>query len=158
MKFTRFLSLLCAIVFIFAAAASARPNVKLALGQMLVTQVNGKTTLSDVPSDGAKRGSTLRYTIVANNVGDEPALQFEPVGNVAPGEEFVAGSASSNATVQYSLDKKNWSAQPMVDVKLPNGKTVKKPADPSTYAAVRWIVAKIAPKKSLSFTYEVRVK
>lgn len=158
MKLTRITSLLLATVFIFSAAAFAKPNVKLVLSQVLVTHVNGKTVLSDVPSDGAKRGSTLRYTIVASDVGDQPALQFEPVGNVAAGEQFVAGSASTNAPVQYTLDKKVWSTHPMVDVKIPNGKTVKRPADPSTYAAVRWIVGKLNPKKPQSFTFEVRVK
>jgi uncharacterized repeat protein (TIGR01451 family) len=158
MKMMRIASLFIASVFIFSAAAFARPNVKLTLGQMLVTQVNGKTTLSDVPSDGAKRGSTLRYTIVAKNVGDQPALALEPIGNVPPGETFVGGSASHNGSIQYTLDKKAWSAQPMVEVKLANGKMVKRPADPSTFAAVRWVVAKIAPKQSLSFTYEVRIK
>ncbi|HVS45956.1 MAG TPA: hypothetical protein VMS32_04760 [Verrucomicrobiae bacterium] len=158
MKLTRIISLLTAAVFIFSAAALARPNVKLVLSQTLVTQVNGKTTFSAVPSEGAKRGSTLRYTIVASNTGDAPALQFEPVGNVPSGATYLAGTASTNAPLQYTLDKKTWSTQPMIEVKLPNGKTVKRPADPSTYAAVRWTVAKVPPKKPMSFTYEVRIK
>jgi len=158
MKFTRTVSFLVVAVVLCSGIAFARPNVKLSLAQSLVTQVNGKTTFSDVPSQGAKRGSTLRYTIVAADIGDQPALQFQPVGKIPAGAQYLGGTASTNAALQYTLDNVTWSAKPMVSVKLPNGKTVKRPADPSTYAAVRWTVAKILPNKPLTFTYEVRVK
>lgn len=135
----------------------AAPSVKLALSQALIVQKDGKTVATAVPEDGAKYGSTLRYTIVAKNGGDKPALNVLPVGRIPHGVTFIAKSATP-ASAQYTLDGKSWSAKPMVEVKEANGKRVKKPADPSTYVGVRWKIAKLLPKKTETFTYEVTVR
>lgn len=133
---------------------AAGPSVKLSLSQALIVQKDGKAVATAVPEGGAKYGSTLRYTIVATNAGDKPALRVTPVGRVPHGSTFVADSATPRIA-QYTLDGKTWSAKPMVEVKEANGKKVKKPADPSQYVGVRWQIAKLLPKKSQTFSYEV---
>lgn len=135
----------------------AAPSVKLALSQALIVQKDGKTVATAVPESGAKYGSTLRYTIVAKNGGDKPALNVLPIGRIPKSATFVAKSATP-ASAQYTLDGKTWSAKPMVEVKEADGKKVKKPADPTTYVGVRWKIAKLLPKKSATFTYEVIVR
>jgi len=54
---------------------------------------------------------------------------------------------------------KTWSASPTVRVKMPDGTTVVKKADPSLYTTVRFITAgAIAPHQTVAYSYEVRVK
>jgi len=151
---------LTAAVFCCSIAAQARPNVKLVLSSSAVVFHDGKPSVVPLPPEGIKRGERLRYTIVASNSGDRAALQFEPVGHIPAGAAFVTNSAFSSidASVEYTLDGITWSARPTTSVKEPNGRIVKKLADPSNYRAVRWTVTQLGVRQTATFSYEVHVK
>jgi uncharacterized repeat protein (TIGR01451 family) len=143
-----------------AASALAKPNVQLHLSGVLVTHsADGHETTSPIEKVTPKKGELYRYTVVASNVGTDPALKLVTRENIPNGTAFVAGSASKSAgvAIEYSLDGKMWSAHPLITVATPKG-LVRRAADPSAYASIRWIAPKVAPKAALTFTYEVRVK
>jgi uncharacterized repeat protein (TIGR01451 family) len=145
---------------LIAASPSAKPNVQMHLSGVLVTtSANGHETTTPVEKVAPKKGEIFRYTIEAKNVGTQPALHVIALDKIPNGTEFVGGSASKapGVAIEYTLDGKTWSAQPIVSVMTPKG-LVRRPADPSAYASVRWIAPKVAPKAALTFTYEVRVK
>lgn len=153
-------ALVLAVVLATAATALAKPNVQLHLSGVLVTRTaDGHVTTTPIEKVTPKKGELYRYTVVASNVGTDPALKLVTRENMPNGTAFVAGSASkvTGVAIEYSLDGKVWSARPLITVNTPKG-LVRRPADPSAYAAVRWIAPKVAPKSALTFTYEVRVK
>ena len=148
------------VMSLTTATASAKPDVKLNLSGVLVTRAaDGHEATEPVEKVTPRKGEIFRYTIVATNVGKDPALKLKPIGKIPSGTEFVGGSASkaTGVAVEYSLDGVTWSARPMVTIQTSKG-LVRRAADPSAYAAVRWIAPKVAPKVALTFTYEVRVK
>lgn len=154
--------LLCAIAPALSAAphAPAHPAVRLQLSGDLITIADGKTVATPVEKAVLKKGDLVRYTIVASNAGAKPAVSLSTVGPVPQRTQYVGGSAShaSGASIEYSLDGKAWSAQPMVTVTTDHG-PVQKPADPAQYVAVRWLAQRaLAPKQSVHYSYEVRVK
>lgn len=155
MRFLRTLPLALAVFLACAAVASAAPKVTLVLSQSLIEQHDGKTVATTVPSAGAKYGSTLRYSIVASNAGDKTAFGIKPTAKIPHGSIYIGGSATPGASTLYTLDGKTWSVKPMVPVKQPDGKIVKKPADPSQYVGIRWTLSQLQPKKIATFTYEV---
>ena len=153
-------ALVLAVMSVTAASALAKPNVQLHLSGVLVTHsADGRETTTPIEKVTPKKGELYRYTVVASNVGTDPALKLVTRENIPNGTSFVAGSATKSAgvAIEYTLDGKMWSAQPLVTVTTPKG-LVRRPADPSAYMAVRWIASKVAPKSALTFTYEVRVK
>lgn len=153
-------ALVLVVVLTTAATALAKPNVQLHLSGVLVTQsAGGRETTTPIEKVTPKKGELYRYTVVASNVGTDPAFKLVTRENVPNGTAFVAGSASKapGVTIEYSLDGKTWAAKPLITVSTTKG-LVRRPADPSAYSAVRWIAPKVAPKSALTFTYEVRVK
>ena len=146
--------------FAGTGSTASRPAVKLQLSGDLLTVSDGKTIATPIEKAVLKKGDLVRYTIVALNAGGKPAASLSTVGPVPQRTAYVASSAShpSNASIAFSLDGKSFSAQPMVTVNTPSG-PVQKPALPEQYVAVRWIAQRaLAPKQSLRYTYEDRVK
>ncbi len=153
-------ALAAVVMFLTPVSAFAKPNVQLRLSGVLVTQSSdGQETTTSLEKVTPKKGELYRYTVIASNVGTDPAFKVVTKENVPNGTAFVGGSASKSrgVVIEYSLDGKTWSAKPMVSVATPKG-LVRRPADPSAYASIRWIAPKVAPKSALTFTYEVRVK
>lgn len=153
-------ALVVAIVSTTAASALAKPNIQLRLTGVMVTRsADGHETATSLEKVTPKRGSLYRYTVVASNVGTDPALKVVTSEKVPNGTAFVAGSASKSpgVAIEYSIDGKTWSAMPTISVYTPKG-LVRRTADSSAYTALRWIAPKVAPKSALTFTYEVRVK
>jgi len=153
---------LAASFFVMGASANAKPNVILKLDAELVQKdAKGVEKLTPVSGNELKPGETVRYDIVATNTGTDPAAKLMPVGKVPTGTTYEPGSATaSNALrVEFSIDGgKTWSKSPVVKVVTQSG-TAEKKADPATYTSVRWIAEKpLAPKTSVSYHYEVRVK
>ena len=149
-----------ASAFATSQAAPPHPAVKLHLTGDLIVASGDKTVATPVDKAVLKKGDVVRYTIVAQNSGGKSAVAVSTVGPVPQRTQFVAGSAShqAGALIEYSLDGKSWSAQPMVVVNTPRG-PVQKAADPAQYVAVRWTAQHpLAPKQSLRYSYEVRVK
>ena len=160
-RFKCFYALVAAFV-VTASAASAKPNVQLKLdGELVQHDAKGDVKLVPLASAELKTGQTVRYDIVATNQGTDPAAKLMPVGKIPSGTAYEAGSASSATSlrVEFSIDGgKTWAKSPTIKVTTPTGVVVK-PADPSSYTTIRWIAAKpLAPKASLSYSYEVRLK
>jgi uncharacterized repeat protein (TIGR01451 family) len=160
----RSIAALALVVFalILPGIASAKPNVTLKLtGSLVTTAPDGKTSLTPVDKVQPKTGDQIQYDIVASNAGDSPALRLVPIGKIPAGTAYVDGSAKApRAHAEFSLDGgKTWSATPTVKVRLPDGTTVVKKADPSLYTAVRFVTdGAIAAHGSIAYSYEVRVK
>jgi uncharacterized repeat protein (TIGR01451 family) len=153
-----------ASVLLFAAFASlgtvafARPIVALKLTAAIVQKdTNGRDVLAPASGGVVHAGDRMRYEIVASNAGDRPATNVRPTDKIPAGTEFVAGSASGNGKVEYSLDRGvSWSSAPTVVVHSKDGdKTV--PADPATYTAVRWTTM-LKPGAAETFAFDVSVK
>ncbi len=147
---------------VLAGSAVAKPNVQLKLdGELVQHDAKGAEKLVPVSSEALKPGAIVRYDIVATNQGTDPAVKLMPIGKIPSGTAYEAGTASSTGSlrVEFTIDGgKTWSKSPLVKVTTPTG-VVEKPADPSTYTEIRWIAAKpLAPKASVSYRYEVRVK
>jgi uncharacterized repeat protein (TIGR01451 family) len=159
----RFFALVTALCVMAAApvAVLAKPVIALHLVGVVVGKDNtGAEMLTPLANTTVVPGLTIRYVITATNQGDQPALKLVPVGKIPDATEYLAGSASTNATrVEFSLDAgKTWSQHPTVTVHTPTGDVVKL-ADPATYTALRWITDKpLAPKAVALYSYEVRVK
>jgi uncharacterized repeat protein (TIGR01451 family) len=156
----RFVSLVLSVMLPCAAAAAAtKPNVELHLSGSIVSVTNSTTTY--LPIDRPlKAGETVRYTIVADNSGTAPAVGLVPMARVPERSVFVrVAPAASAVRVEYTLDGKEWSAQPTILVKNPDGTTHRVPAPLTMYKAVRWVVpGALAAKHSLTFAYEVQVQ
>lgn len=159
----RFLTLLAVICMMAASpvAALAKPVIALHLSGVVVAKDGkGAEKLTPISEASIVPGLTIRYLISATNQGDQPALNVVPLGKIPNGTEYLADTASANATrVEFSLDGgKTWSQHPTVTVHTPTGDVVK-PADPATYTALRWITNKpLASKAVALYSYEVRVK
>ena len=153
-------ALVLVVAFLTTATALAKPNVQLHLSGVLVTQsANGHQVTTPLDKVSPKKGELYRYTVVASNIGTDPAFKVVTKEGVPNGTAFVAGSASESpgVAIEYSLDGKTWSTKPMVSIHTKKV-LIHRPADPSAYSAVRWIASRVAPKSALTFTYEVRVK
>jgi uncharacterized repeat protein (TIGR01451 family) len=144
------------------AAVNAKPIVQLKLqGSVVEHDANGAEKLVSVSDTVLKPGETVRYDIVATNAGPDPAAKLVPLGRIPTGTEYEEGSASlsSAARIEFSIDGgKTWAVKPLIKVKTDAG-IVEKPADPSLYTMLRWVNEKaLAPKASVTYSYEVRIK
>jgi uncharacterized repeat protein (TIGR01451 family) len=163
MQHLKFAFVLAALLGFMGTAAYARPNVQLHLtAEVVGHDAKGNKTLDPVPQGEPLRpGEIVHYDIVASNAGSDPALKLAPVGRIPSGMVYEAGSASTAPAfvVEFSLDGgKTWAKVPTVKVTTSAG-VVEKKADPTTFTTVRWIMQKpLAPKASVTYSYEVRVK
>jgi len=154
--------LLVVFALVVPEIASAKPSVALKLvGAVVAKAADGSTTRTPLEKAEPKSGDEIEYDIVATNGGESPALRFVPMGRIPAGTSYVEGSAKApRAHAEFSLDGgKTWSAVPIVRVRLPDGTTAMKKADPSLYTAVRFVGdGAIAAHAVVAYTYEVRVK
>jgi uncharacterized repeat protein (TIGR01451 family) len=142
--------------------AYAKPVVVLTLqGAVVERDAKGAERLTPLANAVLKPGDLVRYDVVATNSGTDPAAHLIPAARVPDGTTYEAGSASLAAAsrIEFSLDGgKTWSSKPLVPVKTSSG-TVEKPAPIAAYTALRWVDDKsLAPKSSVAYSYEVRVK
>ncbi len=107
-------------------------------------------------------GSSLRFEVKANNLGNRAAEHFSITQPVPQAMEYKLGSASSIAHAQtvFSIDNgKTFVANPQVAVKKNDGQTVMEPATAASYTHVRWNFDQaFAAKAQQQMAYEVRVK
>jgi uncharacterized repeat protein (TIGR01451 family) len=160
MKLGRALLCSSAIFLLLGGFALARPAVNLHFSGALVQKVDGKVTRKPVQGLTLHAGDIVEYSIDATNGGDQAALGFSSVGPVPAHMQYVSGSAraAQPAAIEYSIDGKTWSAQPMQVVKTARGEQ-RKPAPASAYVSVRFTAQRpLAPKATFHYTYEVVVK
>jgi len=129
---------LCLLILGSAAGFSQKKFMMLRTGRPQVKVVLSGTVERDdtkVPVEKAalvKSGEILDWTITAVNEGNAPANEYNAVGKIPAGTQFVAGSASADgsAAVTFSIDNgKSFSSMPIVEEKQADG-SVKKVAAP----------------------------
>jgi len=139
--------------------AARRPLVKI----FLTGALDRNHQQIPIEKAGAVRpGEVVSFTLNSVNQGSAPAREYRAVGQIPRGTSFVAGSAAgdSNTRVSYSIDDgKQFSAQPMIDEKQPDGTVRKIQAPVSMYTQVRFEWADpLAAGGKLVTSYQVRVK
>jgi uncharacterized repeat protein (TIGR01451 family) len=158
-----FVGVFCAALMLGGSVTSAlaKPTVALHLqGALVERDASGSEKLTPIDGVALQPGETVRYTIVATNVGTDPALGLRPTARIPAGTAYDVGSASKNAQrVEFSIDGgKTWSTSPMVRVQTQTG-VVEKKADPSLYTMLRWVGGNaIGPKVTQVYSYAVRIK
>lgn len=138
--------------------ASAKPQVNVVLAGM-VERDSQKISLEK--AEAVQPGEVLHWTITSENKGDGEAKSYKVVGKIPAGTEFIADSAKAEglAKVTYSLDGKNFAAQPMIEEKQADGSVKLVPAPVSMYKQLRfeWENS-LNPAEKLNATYDVKVK
>jgi uncharacterized repeat protein (TIGR01451 family) len=133
---------------------TAQQPVKTKEGQMAWQKLDAKTVVQP--------GSSLRFEVKANNVGDRAAQQFKLTQPIPQGMEYKLGSAASSAKAQtvFSIDGgKTFVANPQLPVKKTDGQVAMQPAPAASYTHVRWNFEQtLAAKAQEQTAYEVRVK
>lgn len=102
-------------------------------------------------------GDVLRYDVSAENSGAVPISGLLVTQPVPAGTVYVAHSAEaakSGVVPAYSLDGRQFSAQPVLA--RPNG--VSRPAPPEAYKALRWRFPVLAGHASQDVIYLVKVR
>jgi uncharacterized repeat protein (TIGR01451 family) len=154
------------------AQEKAQPGVQLRLvvdrqivqkeetGRLRVTwqEIAGKVSVQP--------GEILRYTVYGTNAGDRPVENLAITQPVPRGAEYLAESAVRDSErklpleVRYSADRgQTFVERPTVEVKLPNGAVVTRPAAPAAYTHVRWSLAKpLPPQTTVRVAYRVKVR
>jgi uncharacterized repeat protein (TIGR01451 family) len=108
-------------------------------------------------------GDIIRYTVNGKNNGKQAAKNLVITQPIPKRTLYVLNSASlitGEGTITYSVDNgKSYLANPTVQVKLPDGKTVTKPVPAEQYTHIRWSISQtIAPQQVVSATYQVKVR
>lgn len=143
----------------FKLIETGRPEVKVRLNG---TVTRDNVSLAVEKASTIQSGEILNWTITSENDGNAPAHDYKAVGQVPPGTQFVAGSATADgsATVVYSIDNgKTFSAQPTVEERQADGSVKRVAAPVSMYTQIRYEWADpLAQSGKLSATYKVRVR
>jgi uncharacterized repeat protein (TIGR01451 family) len=122
----------------FMVLRTGRPEIKVLLSGVVERQ-NVRIPVQEAGT--VKSGEIMDWTITSTNEGNAPAHDYETVGIVPPGTQFVAGSvtADGGATVTYSIDRgKSFSERPTIEERLPDGTTKKVAAPTSMYTQIRY--------------------
>jgi uncharacterized repeat protein (TIGR01451 family) len=142
----------------FMMLRSGRPAVKVMLAGV-VERDNNKVSVENAGL--VKSGETLDWTITSVNEGNAPANNYQAIGKIPAGTQFVAGSANAEGSVavSFSIDNgKSFSSAPTVDEKQADG-TFKKVAAPvSMYHQIRYAwSAPLNQGDKLNASYKVRL-
>ena len=106
-------------------------------------------------------GDVLRYTVASKNAGEKPAKNLVVTQPIPKKTAYVLKSAQPNgAKLTFSIDGgKSFVEQPMVKVKLEDGKEAMRPAPATAYTHARWNYSdSVAPLAAVKAIYEVAVK
>lgn len=150
------------VVFAKNGSTFSFNNAKPAVNVVLAGTVErDKAVLSLDKTETVNPGEVLHWTISSENKGDGAAKDYKVVGKIPAGTEFIADSAKPEglAKVTYSLDGKNFSAQPMIEEKQADGSVKSVPAPTSLYKQVcfEWENS-LNPNEKLNASYDVKVK
>lgn len=106
-------------------------------------------------------GDVIRYTLMAENSGNEGMFNIKLVDPIPAGTEFVLGSATGNgAEIHYSIDGgRTYVQQPTIQVRDENNRLVTRPAPASMYTNVQWTLTQpLQPKEKRAVELQVRVQ
>lgn len=145
-----------------------QPQVALSLGaeKKIIRNQQGKQQVSWQTLQGnvtVQPGDMLRYIVTGKNNSDRPVNNLVFTQPIPKQTTYVLNSVTvknNTAKVTYSIDNgKSFVEKPLVQVKLPNGKIVTRPAPAELYTHVRWKFGQaISPKADVNATYQVRVR
>lgn len=141
-----------------AIPALASPQVSLHLSAFLVRDAGGHPVNEPLGNQKITAGARVRFVIEAHNAGASRVLHLTPSDPIPVHMSYVPGSAKDGqSTVEFSLDGKTFSEHPTVKVKTAKG-MVSKPADPSSYRAIRWVTRVPLPANhTFTYSYEAQV-
>ena len=158
---------LCVLILGSAVAFSQKKFMMLRTGRPAVkVMLSGMVERDDakVPVEKAalvKSGEILDWTITSVNEGNAPANEYQAIGKIPAGTQFVAGSANADgsAAVTFSIDNgKSFSSSPTVDERQADGSVKKVPAPVSMYNQVRYAwSAPLNEGDKLNASYKVRL-
>jgi uncharacterized repeat protein (TIGR01451 family) len=142
----------------FMMLRTGRPAVKIMLSGV-VERDDAK-----VPVEKAalvKSGEIMDWTITSVNEGNAPANEYNAIGKIPAGTQFVPGSANADrsAAITFSIDEgKSFSGTPMVDERQADGSIKKVPAPASMYNQVRYAwPTPLTEGDKVNATYKVRL-
>jgi len=142
----------------FMMLRTGRPVVKVTLSGM-VERDDTKVPVEKAALVSA--GEILDWTITSVNEGNAPASEYNAVGKIPAGTQFVKGSATADgsAAVTFSIDNgKSFSSTPMVDERQADGSIKKVPAPVSMYHQIRYSwSAPLNEGEKLNASYKVRL-
>ncbi|BAW97863.1 hypothetical protein NIES970_28260 (plasmid) [[Synechococcus] sp. NIES-970] len=114
------------------------------------------------PAPRVRPGDIVRYTVNGNNRTDQPLSGLVLTDDLPENTVYVMGSAAAvgGATVTFSIDGgQTYSANPTIQVTLPNGRVETRPAPAERYTHVRWTFRNAVPARAaVSGQYQVRVR
>ncbi|MFN8674405.1 MAG: hypothetical protein U0457_20290 [Candidatus Sericytochromatia bacterium] len=140
----------------FNISAFAKPDIELKLDSKKVVIKNQKEELMDASQ--AKPGDVLLYTITVLNKGTSKAVEVEPEGDIPKNTVYIPEKIDPKYSPEFSVDGgKTYSAKPKIKEKV-NGKEITKEATIDKYNKIKWLIKSLDPKKSIIFTYKVKVK
>jgi uncharacterized repeat protein (TIGR01451 family) len=158
---------LCLLILGSAAAVAQKKFMTLRAGRPVVkVLLSGMVEREDtkVPVEKAalvKSGEILDWTITSVNEGNAPANEYNAIGKIPAGTQFMAGSASADgaAAVTFSIDNgKSFSSTPTVDERQADGSVKKVPAPVSMYNQIRYAwSASLNQGDKLTASYKVRL-
>lgn len=144
------------------AAQQPGPQVVIGITDALVNLKEGEVAQRD--SSGyliSKPGDVIRYSLTAENKGDEPAFNVEIVDPIPAGTAYVIDSAMGEGmTITYSIDGGRSFVLPpvMYEVRNAQGEIEKRPAPATMYTHVKWLITQpIQPKQKTVAEMQVRV-
>lgn len=142
----------------FMVLRNVRPEVKVVLSGSVERDKN-RIALDEKVT--VKTGEIMNWTITSMNEGNAPAREYKTIGVIPSGTQFVPGSVSADGStkVTYSIDNgRNFSDQPTIEEKQPDGSTKKVPAPTSMYTQIRYEWADpLNEGAKLSAFYKVRL-
>jgi uncharacterized repeat protein (TIGR01451 family) len=147
-----------------AQNVQTKPQVQLNLtAEKQILQKNTKKVSWQPIASGTvvNPGDVLRYNLVGENKGNGAAKNLVLTQPIPKGTVYVLKSATANgAKLSFSIDGgKTFSPNPVVAVKLANGKVETRPAPAAMYSMARWDFNQpINAKSSVKVSYKVVVK
>lgn len=156
--------LLCGAVS--ALAQGSEPiSLKLSMLAVKTIKLDGKPTEQLVPNPGSVNpGDVIRQIVSVKNATAKTVRDLPVQLPVPKNTVYLAPEKGLDSTkAMYSIDGgKTFAAAPLKKTitVTENGKSVQKEVEvkPGEYNAVRWIVAELAPGKSLELGYPIQVK
>ncbi len=149
------------VLAFLAAPAMAEGPLESSMEVFLVQQEEDGETLARVGE--VEPDDVLEYLLVYKNVSDRPLAGITVNGPVPASTDYVAGSATTEIPADFvvSYDRGNsYHAEPVYrEVTTADGRTEKKPVDPSEYTNLRWNAnASMEGGETWEFRYRVKVE
>jgi uncharacterized repeat protein (TIGR01451 family) len=118
----------------------------------------------EAASTAVQPADVVRYSVIARNAGELPVRDLSITQPVPLGTRYILDSAAMTTDhapqITYSIDNgQTFTANPTIQVTLPNGKVETRPAPAEMYTHVRWTLTRaLDPAVPAKVSYLVRVR